>query len=374
MRLLALNCGSSSVKFAVVDTAAGERIGSGSHDTASGVGIDAAIDAVVDQIAGDTELLAGLEGVGHRVVHGGETFRESVQIDASVQAGIASVSPLAPLHNPANLLGIRKLEKAFPHLPQVAVFDTAFHQSLPPRAYLYALPQSLYTDHGVRRYGFHGTSHRYVAQEATRIWDLPPERARIVSAHLGNGCSTAAVLGGRSVETSMGFSPLEGLVMGTRSGDVDPGLHAFLAHRLDLDLAGVTDLLNRESGLLGISGLSSDMRQLESAEASGNHSASLAMEIFCYRLARQVASQLVPLGGLDALIFTGGIGENSARIRRQVLEFLHPLGFKIDASANAAHGHETQGMISHPAPPFAGVVATDEEFLIAADTARILAG
>ncbi|HIF98550.1 MAG TPA: acetate kinase [Myxococcales bacterium] len=371
MRLLALNCGSSSVKFAVVNTASSERIVSGSYATDAG-GTGAAIDAVVDQIAGDSGLVAGLRGVGHRVVHGGETFRESVRIDASVQAGIDSVSALAPLHNPVNLLGIRKLESAFPHLPQVAVFDTAFHQSLPPRAYLYALPQALYREHGVRRYGFHGTSHRYVAQEATRLFDLPAERARIVTAHLGNGCSTAAVLGGRSVETSMGFSPLEGLVMGTRSGDVDPGLHVFLAERLGLDLAGVTELLNRQSGLLGISGLSSDMRELETAEASGNHAAGLALEIFCYRLARQVASQLVPLGGLDALIFTGGIGENSARIRRQVLEFLRPLGFEIDPAANAAHGRETGGLVSHPAPPFAGVVATDEEFLIAADTARVL--
>jgi acetate kinase len=372
MRLLALNCGSSSVKFAVVDTPTGERIVSGAQET-DDRGPGPAIDAVVDQIAGDAQIVTGLQGIGHRVVHGGETFRESVRIDARVQAGIESVSGLAPLHNPANLLGIRKLEIAFPHLPQVAVFDTAFHQSLPPRAYLYALPRALHADHGVRRYGFHGTSHRYVAQEATRIFGLPAERARIVTAHLGNGCSTAAVLGGRSVETSMGFSPLEGLVMGTRSGDVDPGLHVFLAERLGLDLAGVTNLLNRESGLLGLSGLSGDMRELEAAEASGNESAALALEIFCYRLARQVAAQIVPLGGLDALIFTGGIGENSARIRRQVLEFLAPLGFVIDPRANADHGRETRGMISQPAPPFAGVVATDEELLIAADTARVLA-
>ena len=373
MRLLALNCGSSSVKCAVVDTARGERLFQAMEEIAED-GPGAAIDVVVDRIAGHSELAAGLEGIGHRVVHGGETFRASVRIDAQVLAGIEAVSGMAPLHNPINLQGIRRLQAAFPELPQVAVFDTAFHQTLEPRAYLYALPRSLYADHGVRRYGFHGTSHRYVAEEAARRFDLPPGSARIVSAHLGNGCSTAAVLGGRCVETSMGFSPLEGLVMGTRSGDVDPGLHAFLAERLGLDLAGVTRLLNRESGLLGISGLSSDMRELEAAEAAGHADAGLALEIFCYRLARQVASLVVPLGGLDALIFTGGIGENSARIRRQTLEFLGPLGFQIDPEANVLHGGDSGGMISRAARPFAGVVATDEELLIALDTARVLGG
>ncbi|MCS5635501.1 MAG: acetate kinase [Myxococcota bacterium] len=371
MRALALNCGSSSVKFALVETDDGERLLSGAEEIAAG-GHEAALHAVVERLGSRPELAQGLEGIGHRVVHGGETFRDSVRIDAGVMAGIEAVSPMAPLHNPINLLGIQRLGDAFPGLPQVAVFDTAFHQALPPRAYLYALPRSLHAEHGVRRYGFHGTSHRYLAQEAIRRFELPGERSRIVTAHLGNGCSTAAVLGGRSVETSMGFSPLEGLVMGTRSGDVDPGLHAYLAERLGLDLAGVTRLLNNESGLLGLSGISADVRQLEAAEAEGNADAALALEIFCYRLARQVAGLQVPLGGLDALIFSGGIGENSARIRAQVLEWLEPLGFEIDPEANANHGKDTNGMIGRSGPPFAGVVSTDEELLIALETARVL--
>lgn len=373
MRLLALNCGSSSVKFAVVDADRGERALTGIQEIAEG-GAKAALDAVVAELTENPELIRELAGIGHRVVHGGERFSKSIRIDPEVLLGIEAVSPMAPLHNPINLLGIRTLQRAFPEIPQVAVFDTAFHQTLPPRAYLYALPRSLHEEHGVRRYGFHGTSHRSVAQEATRRFGLSLENARIVSAHLGNGCSTAAVRGGRCVETSMGFSPLEGLVMGTRSGDVDPGLHAFLGERLDLDLAGVTRLLNRESGLLGLSGLSSDMRELEAAEARGDSRAALALEIFCYRLAKQVASLVVPLGGLDALIFTGGIGENSARIRERVLELLAPLGFTPDPEANAQHGEGSDGRISRDGRPFAAVVATDEELLIAEEAARVLRG
>jgi len=371
MLLLALNCGSSSVKFALVEATEGIRRLAGVREIEAG-GAQAALDVVVEELAGNPELMGELAGIGHRVVHGGERFSESIRIEDEVLAGIEAVSPMAPLHNPINLLGIRTLQRAFPEIPQVAVFDTAFHQTLPPRAYLYALPHSLYEEHGVRRYGFHGTSHRSVAQETTRRFELSPENARIVSAHLGNGCSTAAVRGGRCVETSMGFSPLEGLVMGTRSGDVDPGLHAFLGERLGLDLAGVTRLLNRESGLLGLSGLSSDMRELEAAEARGDARAALALEIFCYRLAKQIASLVVPLAGLDALIFTGGIGENSARIRAQVLELLAPLGFTPDPEANAGHGAASNGRISREGHPFAAVVATDEELLIAEETARVL--
>ncbi|MDE0884525.1 MAG: acetate kinase [Myxococcota bacterium] len=371
MLWLALNCGSSSVKFAVVDATDGARRLAGVQEIPAGEA-QAALDAVVAELANNPDLVGELAGIGHRVVHGGERFSESIRIDAEVLAGIEGVSPMAPLHNPLNLMGIQTLQRAFPALPQVAVFDTAFHQSLPPRAYLYAVPHSLYTEHGVRRYGFHGTSHRSVAHQAADRFGLGGKSARIVSAHLGNGCSTAAVLGGRCVETSMGFSPLEGLVMGTRSGDVDPGLHAFLGQRLGLDLAGVTRLLNRESGLLGLSGVSGDMRELEAAEARGDVQAALALEIFCYRLAKNIASQVVPLGGLDALLFTGGIGENSARVRAQVLEWLAPLGFEIDAGANARHGEGTDGRISVLGPPLAAVVATDEELLIAEETARVL--
>ena len=371
MRALALNCGSSSVKFALVDTKSGERLLAGVEEIGAGAHA-AALDAVVKRLNGEAEIARGVDGIGHRVVHGGETFRESVLIDDRVVASIEAVSPMAPLHNPVNRQGILRLGEAFPGKPQVAVFDTAFHQTLPPHAYLYALPRALHREHGVRRYGFHGTSHRYLAQEAVRRFDLPEETSRVVTAHLGNGCSTAAVLGGRSIETSMGFSPLEGLVMGTRSGDIDPGLHAYLAQHLSLDIAGVTEMLNRESGLLGLSGLSGDMRELETAEAEGNADAALALEIFCYRLARQVAGLQVPLGGLDALVFGGGIGEHSPRVRARVLKWLAPLGFVLDEQANARHGEDENGRIGQGGPPFAGVVPTDEEFLIALDTARVL--
>jgi len=371
VRALALNCGSSSVKFALLDTTSGERLLAGVEEVA-GAGHAAALDAVAERLGAEPAIAEGLDAIGHRVVHGGETFRDSVRVDDQVVAAIEAVSPMAPLHNPINRLGIARFAQAFPGKPQVAVFDTAFHQTLPPRAYLYAVPRAWHTEHGVRRYGFHGTSHRYLAQEAIRRFGLPEESSRIVTAHLGNGCSTAAVLGGQSIDTSMGFSPLEGLVMGTRSGDIDPGLHAYLAEHLGVGLAGVTDLLNRESGLLGLSGLSGDMRALEAAEAEGNAEAALAVEIFCYRLARQVAGLQVPLGGLDALVFGGGIGENSGRVRARVLEWLAPLGFELDAEANAQNGNPEDGRISRGGPPFAGVVPTDEEWLIALETARVL--
>ncbi|MGE4652903.1 MAG: acetate kinase [Myxococcota bacterium] len=371
MRVLALNCGSSSLKFALLETASGDRLLEGREELGEGAHA-AALDWLLARLDAAPELLAGIEAVGHRVVHGGEAFSAPVRIDAEVVAGIQAVSPLAPLHNPANLLGIDRLRAALPTLPQVAVFDTAFHQTLPPRAHLYALPRFLHREHGVRRYGFHGTSHRYVAAEAVRRLDLDESRSRVISAHLGNGCSLAAVLGGRCVDTSMGLSPLEGLVMGTRSGDVDPGLHLFLSQRLGFDLPRVTALLNEESGLLGISELSGDVRELEAAESGGHAGARLALEIFCYRLARYAAGLTVPLAGLDALVFTGGIGENSARVRAGVLEALAYLGFALDPTRNRDHGVSSEGLVVRGGPPFALVVPADEESLIAFETARVL--
>ncbi|MFP8875391.1 MAG: acetate kinase [Myxococcota bacterium] len=371
MRVLALNCGSSSLKFALLETASGDRLLEGREELGEGAHA-AALDSLLARLDAAPELLGGIEAVGHRVVHGGEAFSAPVRIDAEVVAGIQAVSPLAPLHNPANLLGIERLRAALPALPQVAVFDTAFHQTLPARAHLYALPRFLHRDHGVRRYGFHGTSHRYVAAEAVRRLDLDESCSRVISAHLGNGCSLAAVLGGRCVDTSMGLSPLEGLVMGTRSGDVDPGLHLFLSQRLGFDLPRVTALLNEESGLLGISELSGDVRELEAAERGGHAGARLALEIFCYRLARYVAALTVPLAGLDALVFTGGVGENSARVRAGVLEALAYLGFALDPTRNCNHGASSEGLVVAGGPPFALVVPTDEESLIALETARVL--
>jgi acetate kinase len=393
MSILVLNCGSSSIKFAVIEPSGGERLLEGSAEDLGGAGRGSlrwragkesgsgelagarhedALRSISDLLRRDEGLADAIRGVGHRVVHGGEAFAGSERIDAAVLARIEALAGLAPLHQPFNLLGIRAMQALFPSLPQVAVFDTAFHQTMPERAYLYAVPQALYREHGVRRYGFHGISHRYVAGEATRLLDLDPAHSALITAHLGNGCSATAVLDGRSVDTSMGLSPLEGLVMGTRSGDVDPGLHEFLAERLDLDVAGVTALLNRESGLLGLSGLSNDMRRLTEAAEGGHRHAALAVELFCYRLAKHLAALVVPLGRLDALVFTGGIGENAVAIRARVLGLLEHLGLRLDEVRNAEHGARSGGVITSDDPPVAAVVATDEELLIASDTAALI--
>ncbi len=394
MQILVLNCGSSSVKFALLDAATEEeqvrgvaenldashpprlrwRDGGGQHSRAlEAADHQTALNEICALLRSDREQWHAINAVGHRVVHGGEAFTRSALIDVSVVERIAALSPLAPLHNPLNLLGIHTLREALPALPHVAVFDTAFHQTLPPRAFHYALPQKLYRELGVRRYGFHGSSHAYVAHEAIRRLDLDLAESAVITAHLGNGCSATAVDGGRSVDTSMGLSPLEGLVMGTRSGDVDPGLHELLARRLGLDISGTTDLLNRESGLLGVSGLSNDMRTLWQRAESGDEDAGLAVELFCYRLAKYVSALVVPLGRLDALVFTGGIGENAAGIRERVLALLGHLGMRVDAERNAKHGEGSKGVISDAGPPVALVIASDEELLIARETAAELA-
>jgi acetate kinase len=366
MQILVFNCGSSSVRFALLDpekAAQGLRgiaenlsdtgtlgpgaqlrwsDGEGEHTrTLDGADHQAALGGILALLREHGEAWRAIRAVGHRVVHGGEDFRESVVVDDSVLRRIEALSPLAPLHNPVNLLGIRATKEALPGVAQVAVFDTAFHQTLPPRAFHYALPRRLHRDLGVRRYGFHGTSHRYVAHEAIRRLGLDIERSALVTAHLGNGCSASAVDAGRSVDTSMGLSPLAGLVMGTRSGDVDPGLHEYLARRLGLDVSGVTGLLNRESGLLGVSERSSDMRLLLELAEAGDESAALAVELFCYRLAKQVAALVVPLGRLDALVFTGGIGENAAPVRARVIGLLGHLGLELDEERNADHGRDS---------------------------------
>jgi acetate kinase len=395
MSILVLNCGSSSIKFAVIDPDRGDRILEGSAERLGGAGPGSLRWAAGDETGGSelagarhqdalrsiTDLLERREGlwdevrgVGHRVVHGGETFTSSALIDLAVLEQIEALESLAPLHQPFNLLGIRAMQALFPALPQVAVFDTAFHQTMPERAYLYAVPQSLYREHGVRRYGFHGISHRYVAAEAVRILELNPVRSALVTAHLGNGCSATAIEDGCSVDTSMGLSPLEGLVMGTRSGDVDPGLHEFLAERLNLDVAGVTALLNRQSGLLGLSELSNDMRQLTEAAERGHARAALAVELFCYRLAKHLAALVVPLGRLEAMVFTGGIGENAVGVRERVVRLLEHLGLRLDAERNADHGARSRGVITSDDAPVAVVVPTDEELLIASDTARLIRG
>jgi acetate kinase len=388
--VLVLNCGSSSVKFALVDpysgqrslTALAERIGSadavvqvtrdGRKQTSTPAdGSHAGVLAhLLDGLS--AEERASIVGVGHRVVHGGSTFSASVGLDDGVLAELQTLVDLAPLHMPANLEGIAAARAALPDLGQVAVFDTAFHQSLPPVAYHYAVPREWYEKHDVRRYGFHGTSHRYVSAKAAEVLGRPLEQLRLITLHLGNGCSAAAVRYGRSIDTTMGLTPLEGLVMGTRSGDIDPGILGYLADRLGYDLPALLDRLNTRSGVLGLSGLSNDFRTLEDAAEAGHERAQLAIDVFAYRIAKTVGAFAVALDGVDAIVFTGGIGEKSPIVRGAVLARLGLFGLHEDAGANADNGRSTAGRVSDPAPVQALVVPTDEELLIARDTLELV--
>lgn len=388
--ILVINCGSSSLKFALINadngqellTGLAEKLGldgacitfkyQGDKITLSlqNNGHDGAMQAILSYLA-DKGLDQDIRAIGHRVVHGGETFKNSTLINDEVLAAIEHCSKLAPLHNPANLQGIRTAITCFPGLPQVAVFDTAFHQTMPQQAYLYAVPMALYRDHGVRRYGFHGTSHRFVTGKAAEMLGMNLADTALVCAHLGNGASVAAVLGGKSVDTSMGLTPLEGLVMGTRSGDIDPGLFGYLAGELGKDVQGITDLLNKQSGLLGLSELSSDCRELEEAAANGHEGAIIALEVFAYRLAKQIAAMTVALGRLDALLFTGGIGENSPLLRAKVIKLLGFLGLQLDEAANEAAFRGKSGRISRADSTAALVINTNEELMIALDTAAL---
>ena len=374
--VLVLNSGSSSVKYALVDPDTGGRPLNGQVENigTSGGSYHDAITQILDHL--DDKGHVDLTGAGHRVVHGGERFSDSVLVDDDVLAAIRSFSHLAPLHNPANLAGIEAVSAVRPGLPQVAVFDTAFHQTMAPAAFRYAVPQEWYARYGVRRYGFHGTSYRFVSERAAALLGRPPAPscALVIVAHLGNGCSAAAISGGVSVDTTMGLTPMEGLVMGTRSGDVDPGLLGYLAERTGRDAASLTDVLDTESGLLGLSGTSNDMRTITEAADKGDERAGLALDVFVHRLAKAVAGLAASLAGLDALVFTAGIGEHSPVVRSRVLARLGFLGLTEDPEANAAHGRATGGRISLPGPVQALVIPTDEELMIARDTARLLAG
>ncbi len=304
--------------------------------------------------------------VGHRVVHGGERFIKPTRIDATVIAELETLSHLAPLHNPANIRGIRSAMQALSDIPHIAVFDTAFHHGMPKHASLYAVPYHWYRDHGVRRYGFHGTSHHYVAQEAAICLGRELSDCQLLSAHLGNGCSATAIAAGMSIDTTMGFTPLEGLVMGTRSGDIDPGLHHYMAEKTGASLADITNTLNRESGLLGLSECSNDMRTLLQARADGDDQADLAIDVFCYRLAKALAGLAIGLDRIDGLVFTGGIGEHASAIRTQTVQHLRVLGIHIDGPRNLCHGHDSLGFISSPDATIPVlVIATDEEKMIA---------
>tara|TARA_R110001583_G_scaffold6618_1_gene33517 strand:- start:20296 stop:21495 length:1200 start_codon:yes stop_codon:yes gene_type:complete len=392
--VLVLNCGSSSLKFAVINAATGEEVISGLAEcfnlpdarikwTLSGEkevmhlpansAHSEAISYIVEEIIKKEQGLAEqFVAVGHRVVHGGEKFTESVIIDPEVCKSINECASLAPLHNPAAVMGIRAARSAFPELPQVAVFDTAFHQTMPAKAFLYALPYHLYKEKGVRRYGMHGTSHLYVSQEAAKALNKPIEETNVITAHLGNGGSITAVKGGKSVDTSMGMTPLEGLVMGTRSGDIDPSIIEHLVTREGYTLAGVMDMLQKQSGLLGISGVSSDCRDVLEASEEGNKGAILARDIFCYRLAKYIAAYAVPLGRIDALVFTGGIGENADMIREQVLNHLTIFGYQVDSEKNKATKLGKQGIITKDNSPIAMVIPTNEEWVIAKDSAALV--
>ena len=382
--VLVINCGSSSIKYALIDAdpqaprlaGLAERLGS---SDARLKGKDSAGESFTqplpnaDHADALNAILQRLEGrvpgaVGHRIVHGGEHFTQAALIDDSVIEAIETTAALAPLHNPTNLAGIAATRKVFPDLPQVAVFDTAFHQTLPPRAYRYALPEALYTEHGIRRYGFHGTSHAFVSQRAGELSSRGA--GGWLTAHLGNGCSTSAVWNNQSLDTSMGLTPLEGLVMGTRSGDVDPGLHAHLHRQLGWSLDEIDNVLNKQSGLLGLSGLTNDMREVEDQAMAGHPGAKVALDVFCYRIAKSLAALSCALPKLDGVIFTGGIGENSPIVRREVLALLPHFGFSMDEAANEATIRGKEGKLdtaSHNGPEV-WVIPTDEEGRIAMET------
>ena len=388
--ILVINCGSSSIKFALINedhqpialSGLAERLGSADaqvHWQQDGNKQslplpDADHSAALAHVLPLVQAVAGdqLHGIGHRVVHGGEHFTAASRLDPSTIAAIRATAPLAPLHNPANLLGIEAALALFPDLPQVAVFDTAFHQTLPEHAYRYALPESLYRAHGVRRYGFHGTSHKFVSQRAAQLTGRPFTASSWLVAHLGNGCSTCAIVDGQSRDTSMGLTPLEGVVMGTRSGDVDPNLHSHLARTLGWSLAQIETMLNKDSGLLGLSGLSNDMRTLEQAREQGHAGAILAIEVFCYRLAKSLAAMSCALPHLDGLIFTGGIGENSPLIRSKTVAHLKLLNLALDEQANARTVRGVAGPIQAHSHPRVLVIPTNEERQIALDTLALL--
>jgi acetate kinase len=388
--VLVLNSGSSSVKFALLHPGTGERVLGGQaeevgtphavlhiqpqgSDPRTEQPGDGSYPAVISRILECVPQSApGLIAAGHRVVHGGDRFTASVLVDDEVIAAIRSFSPLAPLHNPKALAGIEAVRAARPGLPQVAAFDTAFHHTMPPPAFRYAIPEEWYTRHGVRRYGFHGISYRFVSARTAELLGRPPGELRLVAAHLGNGCSAAAIRDGVSVDTTMGLTPMEGLVMGTRSGDVDPGMFGYLADQAGLTVGQLNDTLDTASGLTGLSGVGNDMRDIQSGVAAGNERAELALEVFVHRLAKAIAGLVVGLERLDALIFTGGIGEKSVEVRSRVLARLAFLGLAEDPAANAQHGQATGGRISPDRPVLALVVPTDEELMIARDTARLL--
>lgn len=396
MKILVLNCGSSSVKYKLLDMQTHEELGSGGvekigmkgsflkHTRKDGqkvilegeilehqVAVEYILGVLTSEKHGGVASLEEINAVGHRVVHGGEKFNSSVLISDEVIKKIEECIDIAPLHNPPNLAGIHAINELLPDVPQVAVFDTAFHQTMPEKAYMYGIPYSLYKKYGIRRYGFHGTSHRYVSKRACEFLGIDAGNSKVITAHIGNGASVTAIQNGKSVDTSMGFTPIEGLMMGTRSGDVDLGVVTFLMEKEMINATAVSTLFNKHSGVLGVSGLSSDMRDIENAIAEGNTRAKLALDIYEYRIIKYVGSYVAALNGVDVLVFTGGVGENQTGTREKVCANLGYMGVKIDTELNAkTRGKEM--LISTPDSTVKVVVIpTDEEYMIAYDTMEI---
>ncbi len=400
MKVLVINAGSSSLKYQLVNVEAGEvvakglceRIGiPGSMLTYKPTGkekhefkkdmkdhtdaIRMVLDALVDPVIGVVKSMEEIDAVGHRLVHGGEKFNQSVLITDELIKTMEVLTPLAPLHNPANLMGVRACQAIMPNTPMVGVFDTAFHQTMPAEAYLYGLPYEAYTEHMVRRYGFHGTSHLYVsgrAIEKLAAEGVPAEDTRVITCHLGNGSSISAIKGGKCVDTSMGLTPLEGVPMGTRCGDMDPAIVTYLMERLDLDKKGIDSYLNKKSGVFGISGVSSDFRDLEEAANAGNERAALALKTFCYKVKKYIGAYAAALGGVDAIVFTAGVGENDRGVRENVLHGLEYLGVDVDFAYNQScpRGEEVE-LSKKGSRVKVYVIPTDEEMVIARDTARL---
>ena len=395
MNVLVINCGSSSLKYQLINSdteavlAKGlcERIGIdgrlvyqlAGHDkeiteapmpTHKG-GIQMVLDALVNPKTGAVKSLSEIDAVGHRVVHGGEKFAQSVVLNEEVLAKVEECNELAPLHNPANLIGIRVCQELMPGVPMVGVFDTAFHQTMPQKAYLYGLPYEYYEKYKVRRYGFHGTSHSFVSKRLAEFLNLDYNNSRLIVAHLGNGASISAVLDGKCVDTSMGLTPLEGLVMGTRSGDIDPAIMEFIAKKENLDIDGIMDVLNKKSGVEGLSGVSSDFRDLEAAYHEGNPRAIAACEVFAYRVAKYIGAYVAAMNGVDAIAFTAGIGENTSFIREKILAYFGYLGITMDKEANMVRGEDK--IISTPdSKVTVCIIPTNEELAIARETVALV--
>ena len=397
MKILVLNCGSSSIKYKLFDMTSKEVIAQGGIEKIGlkgsflkltlpngekkilekdipehTVGVEFILNTLIHPEYGAIKSLDEINAVGHRMVHGGERFSESVLLNKEVLEAFTACNDLAPLHNPANLKGVNAVSAILPNIPQVGVFDTAFHQTMPDYAYMYAIPYELYEKYGVRRYGFHGTSHRYVSKRVCEFLGVNPVGKKIITCHIGNGGSIAAIKDGKCIDTTMGLTPLEGLMMGTRSGDIDAGAVTFIMEKEGLNTTGVSNLLNKKSGVLGISGVSSDMRELLAACAAGNEKAILAEKMYYYRIKKYIGAYAAALGGVDIILFTGGVGENQMECRREVCKDMEFMGIKLDSAVNAKVRGEEAVISTADSKVKVVVIPTDEELLIASDTMDIL--